>query len=164
MTPGRMTPGRSPHNYRASPSQLASPAGMSPFTDNIMFSPMGADGIMFSPGPATSPGYSPTSPGYSPTSPGYSPTSPGYRWVGCVGKAAWPRQTRPSKGCTHNQRPPAWLPLAHFSSSSHPVLPPCSPTSPGYSPTSPGYSPTSPGYSPTSPGYSPTSPGYSPTS
>lgn len=58
MTPGRYTPGRSPY-LRASPSQLASPAGQSPFNDAIMFSPMGAggDGIMFSPGPATSPGY-----------------------------------------------------------------------------------------------------------
>ena len=58
MTPGRMTPGRSPsHHLRASPSQLASPAGMSPFNDAVMFSPLGGDGVMFSPGPATSPGY-----------------------------------------------------------------------------------------------------------
>ena len=76
MTPGRYTPGRSP-SQRMSPSQMASP-GLSPFSDNIMFSPVGEGGVMFSPGPATSPGYSPTSPGYSPTSPGYSPTSPGY--------------------------------------------------------------------------------------
>ncbi len=55
MTPGRMTPGRSPSHLHASPSQMASP-GMSPFNDAIMFSPLG-DGIMFSPGPATSPGY-----------------------------------------------------------------------------------------------------------
>lgn len=59
MTPGRMTPGRSPgHQQRASPSQLASPSSMSPFNDNIMFSPLGdMGGIMFSPGAATSPGY-----------------------------------------------------------------------------------------------------------
>ena len=56
MTPGRMTPGRSPggsYTLNVSPSQLASPVGQSPFSDAIMFSPM--DGAMFS--PVTSPGY-----------------------------------------------------------------------------------------------------------
>ena len=133
MTPGRMTPGRSPHNYCASPSQLASPAGMSPFTDNIMFSPMGADGIMFSPGPATSPGYSPTSPGYSPTSPGYSPTSPGYRWVGCQRRAAIPSQARHG---VHTHSAPASLaascPPQLIFPLPPPCVPPCSPTSPAY--------------------------------
>ena len=159
-----MTPGRSPgYQLRASPSQLASPAGMSPFNDNIMFSPMG-DGIMFSPGPAT---------------------SPGYRCAGvcvcahacvcvCVCVCWRPRRGAACPGADPpTPRPGAvWKHLALVL----PAPPPdsgrrplraflfCSPTSPGYSPTSPGYSPTSPGYSPTSPGYSPTSPGYSPTS
>jgi DNA-directed RNA polymerase II subunit RPB1 len=152
MTPGR-TPGRSPsYNLRMSPSQMASPAAMSPFNDNIMFSPIGEGGIMFSPGPATSPGYSPTSPGYSPTSPGYSPTSPGY-------SPTSPGYSPTSPG--YSPTSPAYSPTSPAYS---PTSPAYSPTSPAYSPTSPAYSPTSPAYSPTSPAYSPTSPAYSPTS
>ncbi|KAL4452229.1 hypothetical protein ABPG75_007891 [Micractinium tetrahymenae] len=158
MTPGRMTPGRSPsHHLRASPSQLASP-GMSPFNDNIMFSPLG-DGIMFSPGPATSPGYSPTSPGYSPTSPGYSPTSPGYSPTSPGYSPTSPGYSPTSPG--YSPTSPAYSPTSPAYS---PTSPQYSPTSPAYSPTSPAYSPTSPAYSPTSPAYSPTSPQYSPTS
>ena len=72
MCPGR-TPGMTPGRY--SPSQMFSPAALSPFNSAVTFSPAGD--VTFSPSGA-SPGYSPTSPGYSPTSPGYSPTSPGY--------------------------------------------------------------------------------------
>lgn len=39
------------------PRPLCGPQAMSPFNDSIMFSPIGEGGIMFSPGPATSPGY-----------------------------------------------------------------------------------------------------------
>ncbi|PSC72236.1 DNA-directed RNA polymerase II subunit 1 [Micractinium conductrix] len=160
MTPGRMTPGRSPsHHLRASPSQLASPAGMSPFNDAVMFSPLGGDGVMFSPGPATSPGYSPTSPGYSPTSPGYSPTSPGYSPTSPGYSPTSPGYSPTSPG--YSPTSPAYSPTSPAYS---PTSPAYSPTSPAYSPTSPAYSPTSPAYSPTSPAYSPTSPAYSPTS
>mgnify|MGYP001807108172 CR=1 FL=1 len=86
MTPGRMTPSRSPARTPGpmSPSHLLSPmhspfvgSGFSPMHPGA-FSPAHGGGV----GGPMSPGYSPTSPGYSPTSPRYSPTSPAYRWVG----------------------------------------------------------------------------------
>ena len=114
---------------------------------------------MFSPGPATSPGYSPTSPGYSPTSPGYSPTSPGYSPTSPGYSPTSPGYSPTSPG--YSPTSPGYSPTSPAYS---PTSPAYSPTSPAYSPTSPAYSPTSPAYSPTSPAYSPTSPQYSPTS
>ncbi|GLI67975.1 hypothetical protein VaNZ11_012311 [Volvox africanus] len=161
-TPGRYTPGRSPHRTPGpmSPSHMLSPMH-SPFIGGGAFSPIVGGG--FSPvhgsGGPTSPTYSPSSPGYSPTSPGYSPTSPAYSPTSPAYSPTSPAYSPTSPA--YSPTSPAYSPTSPAYS---PTSPAYSPTSPAYSPTSPAYSPTSPGYSPTSPAYSPTSPAYSPTS
>ncbi|KAG2501690.1 hypothetical protein HYH03_000192 [Edaphochlamys debaryana] len=168
-TPGRFTPGRSPHRTPGpmSPSHMLSPMH-SPWVGGAFspagvgsFSPLhgGASGPM-SPGYSpTSPRYSPTSPGYSPTSPAYSPTSPAYSPTSPAYSPTSPAYSPTSPA--YSPTSPAYSPTSPAYS---PTSPAYSPTSPAYSPTSPAYSPTSPAYSPTSPAYSPTSPAYSPTS